>query len=140
MVAISDLSAAHSMVISADTYGVLERATVAAVRKIFFRVSGHEPNLDNKMINSFDNADSDVMDNVLSYIGSCLRRTLYIVVSNSAWTKETRNALLEAKAAFARRYVNVNAYHEPGVKTREMAGSTVIPLQTRTSENRYRRM
>ena len=71
------------------------------------------PYLENKVINFFDNADSDMMDNVLSSIG----------------IREVR----------LYRYVNVNSHHEPWVETGEMAPSTVIPLQTRTWENRYRR-
>jgi glucose-6-phosphate isomerase len=48
----------------------------------------------------FDNTDPDGMDSVLSYIKPYLGRTLTIVVSKSGGTKETRNGMLEAKAAY----------------------------------------
>jgi len=48
----------------------------------------------------FDNTDPDGIDNVLSQIGNALRRTLTIVVSKSGGTKETRNGMLEAEAAY----------------------------------------
>ncbi len=48
----------------------------------------------------FDNTDPDGMDRILATIGSELNRTLCIVVSKSGGTKETRNGMLEAKAAF----------------------------------------
>jgi glucose-6-phosphate isomerase len=48
----------------------------------------------------FDNTDPDGMDNVLSQIGDALGQTLCVVVSKSGGTKETRNGMLEAKAAY----------------------------------------
>ncbi|MBI1921768.1 MAG: glucose-6-phosphate isomerase [Geobacter sp.] len=50
-----------------------------------------------------DNTDPDGMDRVLSRIGPALSETLVIVISKSGGTKETRNGMLEAKAAFERR-------------------------------------
>ncbi len=50
----------------------------------------------------FDNTDPDGIDNTVSHIGSDLGRTLCLVVSKSGGTKETRNGMLEAKAAYER--------------------------------------
>src|SRR5213079_2295755 len=50
----------------------------------------------------FDNTDSDGMDKVLGQIGEGLLDTLTIVISKSGATKETRNGMLEAKAAYER--------------------------------------
>lgn len=48
----------------------------------------------------FDNTDPDGMDQVLAAIGSGLSTTLCITISKSGGTKETRNGMLVAKAAF----------------------------------------
>jgi len=48
----------------------------------------------------FDNTDPDGMDRVLETIGNELNRTLCIVISKSGGTKETRNGMLFAKAAY----------------------------------------
>src|SRR4030042_6371094 len=48
----------------------------------------------------FDNTDPDGMDLVLRDIGENLSRTLPIVISKSGGTKETRNGMIEAKAAY----------------------------------------
>jgi len=48
----------------------------------------------------FDNTDPDGMDRVLATIGDGLNKTLCIVISKSGGTKETRNGMLVAKAAF----------------------------------------
>ena len=48
----------------------------------------------------FDNTDPDGMDRVLSEIGPELSKTLTIVISKSGGTKETRNGMLEARAAY----------------------------------------
>jgi glucose-6-phosphate isomerase len=50
----------------------------------------------------FDNTDPDGMDLVLERIGQRLSRTLVVVISKSGGTKETRNGMLEAQAAFTR--------------------------------------
>ena len=50
----------------------------------------------------FDNTDPDGMDRVLAAIGVDLNRTLCIVISKSGGTKETRNGMLIAEAAFKR--------------------------------------
>jgi glucose-6-phosphate isomerase len=47
-----------------------------------------------------DNTDPDGIDNVLSMIGKSLDVTMCVVVSKSGGTKETRNGMLEAGAAY----------------------------------------
>ena len=47
-----------------------------------------------------DNTDPDGMDRVFAELGSELGRTLAIVISKSGSTKETRNGMLEAQAAY----------------------------------------
>jgi glucose-6-phosphate isomerase len=50
----------------------------------------------------FDNTDPDGMDRVVAAIGPHLGETLTIIISKSGGTKETRNGMLEAKAAYER--------------------------------------
>lgn len=50
----------------------------------------------------FDNTDPDGMDRVLGRIGDELSETLVLVISKSGTTKETKNGMLEAAAAFER--------------------------------------
>ncbi len=47
-----------------------------------------------------DNTDPDGMDRVFGGLGCDLARTLVIVISKSGSTKETRNGMLEAQAAY----------------------------------------
>jgi glucose-6-phosphate isomerase len=63
------------------------------------RALGH-PATDKLGIYFFDNTDPDGMDNTLSQIGPDLGQTLCIVISKSGGTKETRNGMLEAEAAY----------------------------------------
>jgi glucose-6-phosphate isomerase len=49
-----------------------------------------------------DNTDPDGMDRVLTRLEKKLGRTLTIVISKSGSTKETRNGMLEARAAYER--------------------------------------
>ncbi len=49
-----------------------------------------------------DNTDPDGMDRVIAELGSDLGRTLAVVISKSGSTKETRNGMLEAQAAYKR--------------------------------------
>jgi glucose-6-phosphate isomerase len=58
------------------------------------------PSTDKMAAFFFDNTDPDGMDKVLDEIGSGLGQTLCIVVSKSGGTKETRNGMLEAEAAY----------------------------------------
>jgi glucose-6-phosphate isomerase len=48
----------------------------------------------------FDNSDPDGFDRVLKEIGGALSETMTIVISKSGGTIETRNGMLEAKAAY----------------------------------------
>jgi glucose-6-phosphate isomerase len=48
----------------------------------------------------FDNTDPDGMDRTLQAIGEGLDQTLTVVISKSGATKETRNGMLEARAAY----------------------------------------
>ncbi|HIJ80501.1 MAG TPA: glucose-6-phosphate isomerase [Desulfuromonadales bacterium] len=50
-----------------------------------------------------DNTDPDGMDRVFAELGNDLARTLVIVISKSGSTKETRNGMLEAQAAYRER-------------------------------------
>jgi glucose-6-phosphate isomerase len=50
----------------------------------------------------FDNTDPDGMDKVLEELEGQLDRTLAVVISKSGGTKETRNGMLEAAAAWQR--------------------------------------
>ena len=58
------------------------------------------PVTDKLRIYFFDNTDPDGMDRVLAGIGDELSRTLCVVVSKSGKTKETRNGMFEAEAAY----------------------------------------
>jgi len=58
------------------------------------------PKADKLRLFSFDNTDPDGMDRVLASIGAGLGETLTIVISKSGGTKETRNGMLEAQAAY----------------------------------------
>ena len=51
-------------------------------------------------VHFFDNTDPDGMDRVLSQIGADLGNTLVTVISKSGGTKESRNGMLAAQAAF----------------------------------------
>ena len=57
---------------------------------------------DRMAVHFFDNTDPDGMDVVLDRLGSELAATLTVVISKSGGTKETRNGMLEAKAAYER--------------------------------------
>ena len=61
------------------------------------------PSTDQMRIFFFDNTDPDGMDKTLAEIGDDLDVTLCVVVSKSGGTKETRNGMLEAKAAYEKR-------------------------------------
>ncbi len=60
---------------------------------------GH-PITDKMDVFFFDNTDPDGMDQVLAQIINELGETLCVVISKSGGTKETRNGMLEAKAAY----------------------------------------
>jgi glucose-6-phosphate isomerase len=50
----------------------------------------------------FDNTDPDGIQRVLNEIGGDIERTLTVVISKSGGTAESRNGMLEAKAAYER--------------------------------------
>jgi len=58
----------------------------------------------------FDNTDPNGMDRVLASIGTELNQTLCIVISKSGGTKETRNGMLVAKAAYEEAKLNFGAH------------------------------
>lgn len=58
--------------------------------------------VDRMKIFFFDNTDPDGMDRTLDAIGDGLGETLTVVISKSGGTKETRNGMLEAQAAYRR--------------------------------------
>jgi glucose-6-phosphate isomerase len=62
---------------------------------------GH-PERDRMRPHFLDNTDPDGIDRVLAGLGDRLRTTLCVVISKSGGTKETRNGMLEAKAAYER--------------------------------------
>jgi glucose-6-phosphate isomerase len=59
-----------------------------------------DPKTDKIAVFFFDNTDPDGMDKVLAEIGPDLGQTLCVVISKSGGTKETRNGMLEAAAAY----------------------------------------
>ncbi len=61
-----------------------------------------QPKADRMKVFFFDNTDPDGMDSVLAELAGKLGRTLSVVISKSGGTKETRNGMLEAKAAYER--------------------------------------
>jgi len=57
---------------------------------------------DRMRIHFLDNTDPDGIDRVLADLNDRLGRTLCVVISKSGGTKETRNVMLETKAAYER--------------------------------------
>ena len=55
---------------------------------------------DRMKVHFFDNTDPDGFDRVLSRLDGQLDNTLTVVISKSGGTKETRNGMLEAQAAY----------------------------------------
>ncbi len=72
------------------------------------RALGH-PAVDKLKVFFFDNTDPDGMDRVIAEIGDELAVTMTLVISKSGGTKETRNGMLEARAAYQRRGLNFEA-------------------------------
>ncbi len=58
----------------------------------------------------FDNTDPNGMDRTLAAIGTELNQTLCIVISKSGGTRETRNGMLVAKAAYENAKLNFGAH------------------------------
>jgi glucose-6-phosphate isomerase len=61
-----------------------------------------QPKADRLRPHFFDNTDPDGIDRVLAELDGRLGRTLVVVISKSGGTPETRNGMLEAKAAYER--------------------------------------
>ena len=61
-----------------------------------------QPGQDHMKLCFFDNTDPNGIDKDIEEIGDSLGKTLSIVISKSGGTKETRNGMLEAKAAYER--------------------------------------
>jgi glucose-6-phosphate isomerase len=61
-----------------------------------------QPATDKLTVHFFDNTDPDGMDKVLAQLRGQLGQTLAVVISKSGGTKETRNGMLEAEAAWVR--------------------------------------
>jgi glucose-6-phosphate isomerase len=59
-------------------------------------------NADRLRVSFFDNTDPDGIDQVLQGLDGHLGETLTVVISKSGGTKETRNGMLEADAAYLR--------------------------------------
>ncbi len=57
-----------------------------------------------------DNTDPDGVDRLLSRLGDALASSLVVVVSKSGGTKETRNGMLELRAALSRRGLPFGAH------------------------------
>ncbi len=70
---------------------------------------GH-PASDKMDIYFFDNTDPDGMEKVLAKLKPELNRTLCVVISKSGGTKETRNGMLEAQAAYERAGLKFGAH------------------------------
>ena len=58
----------------------------------------------------FDNTDPDGMNRTLAVIGKKLNRTLCVVISKSGGTKETRNGMLVAQAAYEKAGLNFSQH------------------------------
>ncbi|HZV35087.1 MAG TPA: glucose-6-phosphate isomerase [Verrucomicrobiae bacterium] len=69
-----------------------------------------QPGADKLKVHFFDNTDPDGMDKVLAQIGNHLGQTLTVVISKSGGTKETRNGMIEAQAAYERAGLKFNAH------------------------------
>ncbi len=58
----------------------------------------------------FDNTDPEGIQRVLAEIGSDIERTLTVVISKSGGTAESRNGMLEARAAYERAGLNFSKH------------------------------
>ncbi|QAT88643.1 glucose-6-phosphate isomerase [Corallococcus coralloides] len=65
---------------------------------------------DAMQVHFLDNTDPDGMDRVLNGLGERLAETLAVVISKSGGTKETRNGMLEAEAAYTQRGLDFGAH------------------------------
>jgi glucose-6-phosphate isomerase len=72
----------------------------SALGPLFVSSALGDPTRDTLKLYAFDNTDPDGMDRVLAQLGAHLGQTLCLIISKSGGTKETRNGMLEAKAAY----------------------------------------
>jgi glucose-6-phosphate isomerase len=72
----------------------------SALGPLFVSHALGDPAADKLRFFLFDNTDPDGMARTLAEIGNSLNQTICIVISKSGGTKETRNGMLEAKAAY----------------------------------------
>ena len=86
---------------------------------------GH-PATDKMKVFFFDNTDPDGLDKVLSQLRSEFGQTLSVVISKSGGTPETRNGMLEARAA----YTAAGLRFEEHAIAITMAGSKLDQLAT----------
>ena len=70
-------------------------------------LTGHDSPMS---IHFFDNTDPDGIDRVLDHLGENLNATLSLIISKSGGTKETRNGMLEAQAAYEKAGLNFGAH------------------------------
>ncbi|MEM6252500.1 MAG: glucose-6-phosphate isomerase [Cyanobacteria bacterium P01_D01_bin.156] len=61
-------------------------------------------------ISFIDNTDPDGVDKTLAKLGDRLKTTLVLVISKSGGTPETRNGMLEVKAAYEKRGLDFSKY------------------------------
>ena len=83
----------------------------------------------------FDNTDPDGIQRVLANIGRDLERTLTVVISKSGGTAETRNGMLEARAAYERAGLDF-AKHAVAV-TGTAANGISSKLEAYATENKW---
>lgn len=69
-----------------------------------------EPQRDKMAIHFLDNTDPDGFDRVFARLDKALGETLTIVISKSGGTKETRNGMLEAQAAYEARKLDFSKH------------------------------
>ncbi|MCI0571960.1 MAG: glucose-6-phosphate isomerase [Myxococcaceae bacterium] len=65
---------------------------------------------DRMRVHFLDNTDPDGMDRTLAQLGEHLASTMTVVISKSGGTKETRNGMLEAQAAYEARGLSFEAH------------------------------
>lgn len=83
----------------------------------------------------FDNTDPDGIQRVLGSIGSDLDKTLTVVISKSGGTAESRNGMLEAKAAYERAGLSFSKHAVAVTGTK--ANGISSKLEAYATENRW---
>ncbi len=83
----------------------------------------------------FDNTDPDGISRVISEIGGDLDKTLTVVISKSGGTAESRNGMLEAKAAYERSGLDFSKHAVAVTGTK--ANGISSKLEAYASENKW---